>query len=112
MSGKEDHIIFFCAMSNSEKIEKVFEVFRNRCLDIIGTGVRGFSEGVFEVERNLHCSLSLYRKGMRRPLLSLPPTRRLRNGGISLPMMWLQLRYWTGYCTTVILSLFRGRVTG
>jgi len=53
MSGKEDHIIFFCAKSNSEKIEKVFEVFRNRCSDIIGTGVRGFSEQVFEVERNL-----------------------------------------------------------
>ena len=41
MSGKEDHIIFFCAKSNSEKIEKVFEVFRNRCSDIIGIGVRG-----------------------------------------------------------------------
>ena len=54
MSGKEDHIIFFCVKSNSEKIEKVFEVFRNRCSDIIGRGVRGFSEQVFEVERNLH----------------------------------------------------------
>ena len=57
MSGKEDHIIFFCAKSNSEKIEKVFEVFRNRCSDIIGTGVRGFSEQVFEVERNLHLTV-------------------------------------------------------
>jgi len=54
MSGKEDHIIFFCVKSNSEKIEKVFEVFRKRCSDIIGIGVRGFSEQVFEVERNLH----------------------------------------------------------
>ena len=53
MSGKEDHIIFFCVKSNSEKIEKVFEVFRKRCSDIIGIGVRGFSEQVFEVERNL-----------------------------------------------------------
>ena len=36
MSGKEDHIIFFCAKSNSEKIEKVFEVFRNRCSRLSG----------------------------------------------------------------------------
>lgn len=62
MSGRgKNHGLFFINRY-SGKTQKVFDQNRNWCSDITGTGVRPFSELMFEVERNLHYMLRLVTK--------------------------------------------------